>query len=55
MKDGDWIGFGKVDELEGDDFQTDEDQILRTLKRNEKAIAKQSRGPEKAFKVNIDF
>lgn len=55
LKDGDWIGYAKLEETEGDDFQTDEDLTLKVLKRNEKAVAKNNRGPEKAFKVNIDF
>lgn len=41
--------------MEGDDFETDEDLSLRMLKRNQKAVAKRNRGPEKAFGLNIDF
>lgn len=44
LKDGDWIGYGVKSQLEEDDLQTDEDNQLRILKRNQKAIAKTSRG-----------
>lgn len=40
LKDGDWIGYGFVDELKSDDLQTDEDLTLRHLRQNEKNFAK---------------
>jgi hypothetical protein len=55
LKDGNWIGYAKLDEAIGDDLQTDEDLSLRVIKKNGKAIAGKVRGQEKAFKVNIDF
>ena len=38
MKDGDWIGYGLIENLKGDDFQTDEDLTLRALKKESKHV-----------------
>lgn len=53
LKDGDLLGWGPASELEGDDYQTDEDLAWRVQLKKDTVKYK---GKEKGgFKLGVDF
>ena len=55
LKDGDWVGYGLFEDLNGDDYQTDEDLTLRALKKESKHVEFHRKDQGKGFQILNKF